>query len=56
MHDRRDLLLRATTALQAVLKELDETDVCPKAAVHIQWAIDLLEKEFGEIGETSVSH
>ena len=56
MEDRRDLLLRSTTALQAVLQELDALDVCPKAAVHIQWAIDLLEKEFVEIGETTASH
>lgn len=56
MHMRRDLLLNSTSALQAILQELDAADICPKAAVHIQWAIDLLEKEFVELGETSASH
>lgn len=56
MDTRRDLLLSSTSVLQDVLQALDASDICPKAAVHIQWAIDLLEKEFVEIGETSASH
>lgn len=56
MMEHRDLLLRSTSALQAILQELDTAELCPKAAVHIQWAIDLLEREFAEIGEASASH
>lgn len=44
------LLARSVETLRRVLRDIDEEDANRQAAIHVQWAIDLLDERY-KIGQ-----
>ena len=51
MYDSVSALRACAAGLQAILDDLDRIEASSAAAVHVQWAIDLLKQEMAALAQ-----
>jgi hypothetical protein len=54
MMGKEKILAEAWHNLRATIDELDGSDVGTEAAIHIQWAIDLIDQELASLSTSLV--